>query len=152
MSPFLFSEPPVRNEALPDLYKLLDSLQEGDSELVARRAPPTLYTRPDHVTKYKKISELRTEIEQEEIDPYVKEFEDGIRDDVLMVGSIRLEDIQDEERRLRDEHISYHEQEAELARVRQQRLLLREEDAKQRVAQFVKERRLDIARREVSHF
>ena len=42
--------------------------------------------------------------------------------------------FQDEEKRLRDEHISYQEQEARRQREHQQELLRREEEAKKRVA------------------
>ena len=38
--------------------------------------------------------------------------------------------VQEEERRLRDEHIAYQQQEAQLARTRQQDILLKEEKAK----------------------
>ena len=58
--------------------------------------------------------------------------------------------MQDEERRLRDEHIAYQEQEATAARHSQQEMLLREEEAKKRVARNLKEKRKLIKRREVS--
>ena len=57
--------------------------------------------------------------------------------------------VQDEERRLRDEHIAYQEQEAAAARHSQQEMLLREEEAKKRVARNLKEKRKLIKRREV---
>lgn len=37
--------------------------------------------------------------------PYVNQFDDGVKDDLLMIGNVSLEDVQAEERQLRDEHI-----------------------------------------------
>ena len=37
--------------------------------------------------------------------PYMNQFDDGVKDDLLMIGNIGLEDVQAEERQLRDEHI-----------------------------------------------
>ena len=56
--------------------------------------------------------------------------------------------LQDEELRLRDEHIVYQEQEARMQRDRQQEVLVREEEAKKRVAHELKEKRRLIARQE----
>ena len=61
-------------------------------------------------------------------------------------------ELQEEEHRLRDEHIAYQEQEAEAARHRQQEILMREEEAKKRVARNLKEKRRIIKRREVPKF
>ena len=58
--------------------------------------------------------------------------------------------FQEEEHRLRDEHIAYQEQEAEAARHRQQEIMMREEEAKKRVARNLKEKRRIIKRREVT--
>jgi hypothetical protein len=33
------------------------------------------------------------------------EFEEGVKDEVVMLGQISLEEVQEEEKRLRDEHI-----------------------------------------------
>lgn len=50
---------------------------------------------------------------------------------------------------MRDEHIAYEEQEAAKERLRKQILLVREEEAKKRVARNMKEKRKLIKRREV---
>ena len=57
--------------------------------------------------------------------------------------------IQAEEKRLRDEHISYQEQEARIAKDRQEAILKREEEAKKRVAKDLKGRRTDIKKKQV---
>ncbi|XP_046362564.2 uncharacterized protein LOC124139499 [Haliotis rufescens] len=141
-------EPLPEDDTLPDLYNLMDTLENGDTELETKRQPPNLFIRPEHIPNYEKISELRLEMEKGEVDPYLRQFEDEVRDDVVMLGSISLEEVQEEERRLRDEHVRYLEQEALRARKQQEKLLHREEEAKTRVAKVTKEKREDIARRE----
>lgn len=56
-------EPPERDNVLPDLHRLMDSLEDGHSDLESQNDPPSLFTRPEHVPKYKKITELKMEIE-----------------------------------------------------------------------------------------
>lgn len=51
------------------------------------------------------FSELKLEIEKCELDPYLDHFEEGVKDEVVMLGQISLEEVQEEEKRLRDEHI-----------------------------------------------
>ena len=77
------------------------------------------------------------------------DFEAGVKDEVVLLGSISLEEVQDEERRLRDEHVRYLGQEAERERHREERLLAHEEAAKARLAQLVREKREFLERREV---
>ena len=49
-----------------------------------------------------------------ERDYYMSEFETEVKEDVLMIGNISLEEIQAEEQRLREEHVKYQSQEATL--------------------------------------
>ncbi|XP_076438172.1 uncharacterized protein LOC143277267 isoform X2 [Babylonia areolata] len=141
---------PERQQDMTDLNNLLRSLEEGDhdSELDTRRQPPSLFARPEHVPNYEKISELRQEMESEELAGYLAEFERGVEEDVVMLGSISLQEVQEEERRLRDEHVTYLQQEAVAKRQREERLLQRQEEVKQRVATYVRQRRKEIADRE----
>ena len=83
--------------------------------------------------------------------PYLDHFEAGVKDDVVMLGSITLDDVQEEEKHLRDEHVEYLEQEAAEARERQQELLRKEEEAKKRVAKFTQMKREELQKREVSY-
>ena len=55
---------------------------------------PSLFQIPTHIQNYKKIADLRMQIEDEELDPYVDEFHTGTQDDILMIGNISLEEIQ----------------------------------------------------------
>ncbi|XP_013405388.1 uncharacterized protein LOC106170172 [Lingula anatina] len=141
-------EPPAEDHTLPDLYRLMDTLEGGDSDLETSQRPPALFTRPEHVPNYQKISELRLAMEEEDIQEYVEGFETDVRDEVLMIGNISLEEIQEEEKRLRDEHIAYQQQEAEIARQRQEGILISEEQAKKRMAKRLKEKRRLLAKRE----
>ncbi|XP_045180354.2 uncharacterized protein LOC123539694 isoform X3 [Mercenaria mercenaria] len=141
-------EPPKFENSLPDLYRLLETMEKEDGDLSNKKQPPSLFSRPEHVDKYQKITKLKLEMEESEMSPYLDHFEAGVRDDVLMIGNVSLEDVQTEERQLRDEHIQYLEQEASEARSRHQELLRREEDAKKRVAKYTQDRREDLQRRE----
>ncbi|KAL3889356.1 hypothetical protein ACJMK2_001700 [Sinanodonta woodiana] len=143
-----FEYVPPQDDTLPDLYRLLDSLETGEGDLDAQRQPPSLFTRPEHIPSYEKITELRQRMETEEMSPYLEHFEEGIKEDVVMLGHIKLDEVQEEEKHLRDEHIRYMEQEAKLRREREQEILAREEQAKKHVAKFTKDKRTEVARRE----
>ncbi len=90
----VFTEPPEKDDTLPDLYHLMDTLEDGQTDLEVESEPPSLFTRPEHVPNFKKISELKLELEEDDIGPYVEEFDEGVKDDVLMIGSISLEEVQ----------------------------------------------------------
>ncbi|XP_052761377.1 uncharacterized protein LOC128204074 isoform X2 [Mya arenaria] len=140
--------PPKFDSTLPDLYRLLDTMEKDDGDLSNVKQPPSLFSRPEHVDKYQKITKLKLEMEEQEMSPYLNQFEDGVKDDLLMIGNVSLEDVQAEERQLRDEHIQYLEQEAANSREREQEVLRREEAAKKRVATYTKEEREELQRRE----
>ena len=72
----------------------MDTLDGGESDLEAERAPPELFKRPEHEPNYKTISSLKLEMEEEPIDPYIVRFEDDVKEDVLMIGNISLEEVQ----------------------------------------------------------
>ncbi|CAD5113719.1 DgyrCDS2883 [Dimorphilus gyrociliatus] len=135
-------EPPERDEALPDLNTLMTTLQEGEDQEM-----PSLFRQPENVPSYKKITELQCEIEKDKVEEYVSKFEEGVRDDVVMIGSISLEEVQEEEKRLRDEHIAYREQEKEEERDKMIELKRREEEAKKRVDEYYKTNKIIIDKR-----
>ena len=72
-----------------------------------------MLNRGDHFERfyYDEISELKLTLEEEEMSPYLDHFDTGVKDDVVMLGSISLDEVQEEEKHLRDEHIQYLEQE-----------------------------------------
>ena len=86
--------PPEKDSTLPDLYRLMDSLEDGQTDLDKEEEPPSLFTRQETADTYHKITELKMELEEEPIGDYVEDFEEGVRDDVLMIGSISLEEVQ----------------------------------------------------------
>ena len=88
------TEPPDRDGYLPDLNKLLATLDEGETPAEEPDITPSLFAHPDQVTKFKKISDLKMEMEQTDIDNYVEKFETGVKDDVLLIGDISLEEVQ----------------------------------------------------------
>ena len=77
-----------------NLDKLMGAIESGETELESTAEPPTLFARPELQDNYKKISELKTKIVEEEFEPYVDNFERDIQDDVLMIGKVSLEEIQ----------------------------------------------------------
>lgn len=57
--------------------------------------------------------------------------------------------LKEEERRLRDEHIAYQQQQAKVRRERQEDLLMREAKARREVMGVMRERRKRLQQREV---
>ena len=57
--------------------------------------------------------------------------------------------VQGEERRLRDEHIAYQQQEAKVQRERQEDILMREAKARKEVMRVMREKRKRLQQREV---
>lgn len=83
---------------------------------------------------------LRQEVEKEMIPPYVEQFETSVQDDMILVGSLSLEQAQDQRQRFCDAHMDCWSQEEHL--VEQQKLSVKtqEEDAKQRVMAFARDK------------
>ncbi|KAK3732447.1 hypothetical protein RRG08_037451 [Elysia crispata] len=141
--------PPSGQESAPDMLQLLETLrQEHEDIQVIKEHAANLGTQQDKAGIYKKIDDLRVQIEEEELQSYLADFEAGVKDEVVLLGSISLEEVQEEERRLRDEHVKYLGQEAERERNREERLLAREEAARARLAQLLREKREFLERRE----
>lgn len=55
---------------------------------------PKLFSRQEHEEKYDKIAQLKTELHDEEVEPFLEQFYDAVTDDVLQIGSISLEEVQ----------------------------------------------------------
>jgi hypothetical protein len=129
---------------------LLDDLEDGQSDLESDIPPPPLFSRPEHQLHREKIDDLKMQMSDPHlVGEYLDEFEQDVKDDVLMIGNISLEDIQEEERRLRDEHISYQKQEAQVQKERLQELLHKEEQAKKEVSRIAKAKKKAIEKQEV---
>ncbi|XP_078584813.1 uncharacterized protein LOC144866990 isoform X3 [Branchiostoma floridae x Branchiostoma japonicum] len=140
--------PPQFDSDLPDIYQLMDTLEGGESDLEADHEPPSLFSRPEHARTYRKITELKVQMEEEPIPAYIDEFEKDVEDDMLHIASISLEEVQEEEKRLRDEYIAYQKQEADLHRGRQEDLAKQAEGAKKRVSTVNKDKLRELRKKE----
>ena len=68
------------------------NLTDGESE--TDEEPPKLFSRQEHEGRYGKIAQLKTEIQDDDVEPYLEQFFDAVTDDVLQIGSISLEEVQ----------------------------------------------------------
>ena len=85
------------------MYRLMVSLAEGippDDSPINQNDPPALFSRTENIDNYKNITDMRLQTEKAEKEDYIRGFEWGNKDDMLMIGSIGLEVVQEEERRL----------------------------------------------------
>ncbi|XP_028404973.1 uncharacterized protein LOC114527499 isoform X2 [Dendronephthya gigantea] len=136
---------PEREKDLPDIYALLESFEEDKVNLLNSR---NLFDSEKQKAKYQYIDELKLQMADSTVEKYVEDFHQDVEDEILMIGSITLEDVQEEERHLRDEHIQYQQQLSDIQRKRQEDILVREELAKKNVMERLKERRKALRRRE----
>ncbi|CAB3994118.1 partial [Paramuricea clavata] len=136
---------PEREKNLPDIYALLESLEEDKVNLLNSQ---NIFDSEKQKAKYEYIDELKLQMADAPVEKYVDDFHQNVEDEILMIGSISLEDVQEEERRLRDEHIQHQQQLSDVQRERQEDILVREELAKKNVMERLKERRKALMRRE----
>ena len=140
-------EPPENDVTLPDLYRLMVSLAEGippDDSPINQNDPPALFSRTENVDNYKNITHLRLQTEKADIEDYIRVFERGNKDDMLMIGSIGLEVVQEEERRLQEKHVTYWESEAFWEEDRKWRIQIFDVQAKRRAAYAIWQERKEI--------
>ncbi|XP_077967584.1 uncharacterized protein LOC144421905 [Styela clava] len=129
---------PTENE---DLDRFLSELH--DPEQI-----PIPENRDVHDTYEPKISSLRTEMETTAVPLYLDEFEDTVKDDVVLLAPVSIGDIQQEELRLREEHVAYNKYLAEQQQLKKKEIAEREETAKERLIAELRRRKLEITRRE----
>ena len=81
---------------LPDIYGLLQSLDEDEQDLLNSRslAHPSLFDSDKQQAKYKYIDELKLQIADSAVDRYVQDFNQNVEDEILMIGSVSLEEVQ----------------------------------------------------------
>ena len=139
---------PPTNEDLPDLYEVMDSLETDDIHLNLKTSPPPLFENEEQEHMHKRVNELKQGLAEEEIQMYLDEFEQKVEEEILMIGTVSLEDVQMEERRLREEHISFQQQQAKVQRQRQQEIMQAMERAKKYVMSKYKEKYREIRMRE----
>lgn len=71
------------------------------------RLPTHATPAPGAVLGRQRAEELRREVEETHIAAYLDMFEEEVREEQLHIGSISLQDVHEEERRLREEHVRY---------------------------------------------
>ena len=135
-------EPPENDVTLPDLCRLMVSLDGGippDDSPIDRNGPPSLFSLPENMDNYKCL-----QTEKADIEDYIRGFEWGNKDDMLMIGSIGLEVVQEEERRLQEKHVNYWESEAFWEEDRKWRIRIFDVQAKRRAAYAIWQERKEL--------
>jgi len=95
-----------------------------------------------------RIATLAAEVEAARVASYAEEFKEDTVDDQLLIGAISLEEVQAEERRIREDHVAFQKQEADFYASRQERLAQLEDRAKRAVLDEFNRRRKEMAQLE----
>jgi hypothetical protein len=53
---FFHAVPEIDDADLPDLQHLYQTLEKGDTDLERKGQPPSLFSRPEHISNYERIS------------------------------------------------------------------------------------------------
>ena len=88
--------------------------------------------------------EEKPNIEKADIEDYIRVFERGNKDDMLMIDSIGLEVVQEAERRLQEKHVFYWESEAFWEEDRKWRIQIFDVQAERRAAYAIWQERKEI--------
>ena len=89
----IFTGRPTGNH-LPELYEYLGTLDNGDTELESKHIPPSLFENEYQNHMHKGVDEMKLALAEEEIGEYLEEFEKQVEEEVLMIGSIGLGEVQ----------------------------------------------------------
>lgn len=76
---------------MPDIYALLESLEEDKVNLLNSQ---NLFESEKQKAKYEYIDELKLQMADSTVEKYVDDFHQNVEDEILMIGSITLEDVQ----------------------------------------------------------
>ncbi|EDO30431.1 predicted protein, partial [Nematostella vectensis] len=136
------------NPDLSDIDEVMGKLDGGETELETTSPPPPVIKPEEKEPQTRRIQELKQGLAEEPILEYIEEFEKKMQEEIVMIGQISLEEIQDEERHLRDEHIAFQQQQAKVQRQRLEEIMERMEEAKKTVMHKLKERRKQLQSRE----
>ncbi|XP_072323099.1 orofacial cleft 1 candidate gene 1 protein homolog [Scyliorhinus torazame] len=120
------------------LLKLLED-EEGNLE---DSTPETTEARVGRESAgvHSKILGLRQEVESEAIPPYVEQFEESVKDDVILVGSLSLEQARDQRQRFLSAHMDCRSLEKHLVLLEKLSVKTQEAEAKERVMAFVRKK------------
>ncbi|GCC23758.1 hypothetical protein chiPu_0002156 [Chiloscyllium punctatum] len=132
---------PDKNDDMDFYLKLLKLLEDEEGSLEEGIPETTGACMGRESTGvHSNILGLRQEVESETIPPYVEQFEESVQDDVIMVGSLSLEQAQDQRQRFLNAHIDCRSQEKHLVRLEKLSVKTQEEQTKQRVMAFAREK------------
>ena len=76
---------------LPDIYALLESLEEDKVTLLNSQ---NIFDSEKQKAKYQYIDELKLQMADSTVEKYVDDFHQNVEDEIVMIGSITLEDVQ----------------------------------------------------------
>eukprot|EP01137_Pigoraptor_chileana_P024220 Opistho-2@91791 len=163
-----FSKEAIEAKSLPTLEELLASIERdvdgGESDAASVSASTEGgHGGVNHVTavgtvppepldvdeKRKAITRMREELEKEEIARYEEDFERQLREEALIIGSLSVEEVREQERQMRLERLQLHEENAAIQKRRQQALALAEERAKRKVTEDLKAKTERVVSREI---
>ena len=74
------------------IHKLVVTLTDAESE--DEMDAPELFSCQEHGERYGKIAQLKTELHNEPVEPFLEQFHDTVTDDVLQIGSISINEVQ----------------------------------------------------------
>ncbi|XP_047145718.1 uncharacterized protein LOC100210827 isoform X1 [Hydra vulgaris] len=137
---------PTINNGITDLYDVLVSMDAKESQLNIKTQP--LFQSDLQKQNLKDITELKKSLAEEEIKVYLDEFEQRVEQEILMIGNISFKEIQEEETRLREEHITFQQLQVRVQRQRQEEISKAMERAKKYVMSKYKEKQKEIRMRE----
>eukprot|EP00794_Sanderia_malayensis_P012036 gene12036-13278_t len=137
-----------KSDDVPDIDEFMKTVEDEDSGLGAKTQPPPLYENAQQKEMHKYVVELQQKMADEEISAYLDEFERRVEEEIIQIGDISLEDVQEEERRLREEHIAFQQREAKIQRDRQKEFMLAMERAKKHVMTMFREKCKQILMRQ----
>ncbi|XP_076802649.1 uncharacterized protein LOC143446753 isoform X2 [Clavelina lepadiformis] len=124
-----------------ELNDLLQSLQnEPEEEIRIRYAPSTDYQ--------EKLANFRNELENAESSSYLNEFEQVVKDDMLMIGSLSLEELELHEKKVQEQLLEEQKNQTLAQQQRKEDLAKLTESAKKEVWLDFKQQQREAALRE----
>jgi hypothetical protein len=126
--------------------ELIDADKElSKDELFLQQEVPTIDTLEQRRAIDNMVGALRTE----EIKLYLDDFEKGVPEQEVVVGSVSLEDVQAQERKMEEDRIAKAQAQAEKYRKQQASLFVLESQARKRVSEKETRSRAAVAEREL---
>ncbi|XP_078396058.1 uncharacterized protein ofcc1 isoform X2 [Cetorhinus maximus] len=132
---------PDKNDDM-DLYlKLLKLLEDEEGNLEdSTRETTGAHVGHENTGIHNNILGLQQEVESETIPPYVEQFEESVQDDVILVGSLSLEQAPDQRQRFVHAHVDCRSQEKHLVLQEKLSVKTQEEEARHRVVALIREK------------